>query len=89
MVSQKRPTNNPKNPYTIETDYRAISQKRLTAQNNTTTFLNYEITLDMAFELNQDFTVAKISEGKVTKHEYIISLGMAKEISMIQNKGEC
>lgn len=45
--------------------------------------------INYGFELNQDFTVAKISEGKVTKHEYIISLDMAKEISMIQNKGEC
>lgn len=60
MITQKRVTNNPKNPYTIETDYRAITQKRVTAQNNTTTFSNYEITIDMA-----------------------------KEISMIQNKGEC
>ena len=41
-------------------DFRAISQKRLTAQGNTTTYNDYEITLDMA-----------------------------KEISMIQNKGEC
>ena len=40
--------------------------------------------INYGFELNQDFTVAKISEGKVTKHEYIISLDMAKEISMIQ-----
>ena len=40
--------------------------------------------INYGFELNQDFTVAKISEGKVTKHEYIISLEMAKEISMIQ-----
>lgn len=60
MVGQKRATNNPKNPYTIETDYRAIIQKRLTAQSNITTYIDYEITIDMA-----------------------------KEISMIQNKGEC
>lgn len=40
--------------------------------------------INYGFELNQDFTVAKISEGKVTKHEYIISLDMAKEISMLQ-----
>ena len=32
LVGQKRPTNNPKNPYTIGTDYRAITQKRVTAQ---------------------------------------------------------
>ena len=37
LVAQKRPTNNPKNPYTIGTDYRAIAQKRPTAQGNTTT----------------------------------------------------
>ena len=29
---KKRITNNPKNPYTIGTDYRAIAQKRPTAQ---------------------------------------------------------
>ena len=40
--------------------------------------------IEYGFEENQDFTVAKISEGKVTKHEYIITLNMAKEISMIQ-----
>ena len=40
--------------------------------------------INYGFELNQDFTIAKISEGKVTKHEYIISLDMAKELSMIQ-----
>ena len=34
--------------------------------------------IEYGFEENQDFTVAKISEGKVTKHEYIITLNMAK-----------
>ena len=37
LVTQKRATNNPKNPYTIGTDYRAIAQKRPTAQGNITT----------------------------------------------------
>ena len=32
LIAQKRPTNNPKNPYTIGTDYRAIAQKRPTAR---------------------------------------------------------
>ena len=26
------------------------------------------------FEENKDFTVAKISEGKVTRHEYVITI---------------
>ena len=41
-------------------DFRAITQKRVTAQGNITTYIDYEITIDMA-----------------------------KEISMLQNKGEC
>ena len=68
-------------------DFRAITQKRPTARGFFWCVLKRMI--NYGFELNQDFTVAKISEGKVTKHEYIISLDMAKEISMIQNKGEC
>lgn len=87
MVAQKRPTNNLKNPYTIGTDYRAITQKRVTARGFFWCVLKRMI--DYGFEENKDFTLTKIREGKVTKHEYIISLDMAKEISMIQNKGEC
>lgn len=32
-------------------DYQAISQKRLTAQGNETTYIDHEITLDMAKEI--------------------------------------
>ena len=45
--------------------------------------------IDYGFEENKDFTLTKIREGRITKNEYAITLDMAKEISMIQNKGEC
>ena len=45
--------------------------------------------IDYGFEENKDFTLTKIREGRITKNEYAITLDMAKEISMIQNEGEC
>lgn len=50
------------------TDYRAIIQKRLTAQNNTTTFLNYEITLDMAKEISM---LQRSEKGKQARQYFI------------------
>lgn len=37
---------------------------------------------------NQDFTFHKIMEGKVWKHEYGLTLGMAKELSMVENNDQ-
>lgn len=37
--------------FTENTDYQAISQKRLTAQGNETTYSDHQITLDMAKEI--------------------------------------
>ena len=51
LVAQKRPTNNPKNPYTIGTDYRAITQKRVTAQGNETTYIDHILKIDCAKEI--------------------------------------
>ncbi|UVX34169.1 MAG: antirepressor protein KilAC domain [Bacteriophage sp.] len=40
--------------------------------------------IGFGFEENIDFTLTKFSEGKTTKHEYAITLDMAKHIAMVQ-----
>ncbi len=60
------------------TDYRAIIQKRLTAQNNTTTFLNYEITLDMAKEISM---LQRTDKGKQARQYFINCEKKLKEVA--------
>lgn len=49
-------------------DYKAISQKRLTAQGNTTEYLNHTISLDMAKELCM---IQRTEKGKVFRQYFI------------------
>ncbi|MCI6191375.1 MAG: antA/AntB antirepressor family protein [Clostridium sp.] len=49
-------------------DFRAISQKRLTAQGNTTTYNDYEITLDMAKEISM---IQRSEKGKQARQYFI------------------
>lgn len=49
-------------------DYRAISQKRLTAQGNETTYVDHEISLDMAKEIAM---IQRNEKGKLARQYFI------------------
>lgn len=54
-------------------DFKAISQKRLTAQGNETTYIDHEISLDMAKHICM---IQRTSEGKAVR-QYLIDLEKA------------
>ena len=49
-------------------DFRAITQKRVTAQGNITTYIDYEITIDMAKELSM---IQRTEKGKQARQYFI------------------
>ena len=49
-------------------DFRAITQKRVTAQGNMTTYIDYEITIDMAKELSM---IQRSEKGKQARQYFI------------------
>ena len=49
-------------------DFRAITQKRVTAQGNMTTYIDYEITIDMAKELSM---IQRTEKGKQARQYFI------------------
>ena len=49
-------------------DFRAITQKRVTAQGNMTTYIDYEITVDMAKELSM---IQRSEKGKQARQYFI------------------
>lgn len=54
--------------FTENTDYQAISQKRLTAQGNETTYSDHQITLDMAKEIAM---IQRSEKGKQVRQYFI------------------
>lgn len=54
--------------FTENEDYIAISQKRLTAQGNTTTYIDHQITIDMAKELCM---IQRSEKGKMFRQYFI------------------
>ena len=49
-------------------DFRAITQKRVTAQGNMTTYIDYEITIDMAKEISM---IQRTEKGKQARQYFI------------------
>ncbi len=68
--------------FSENTDYKAISQKRLTAQGNETTYTEHQISIDMA---KQICMIQRTEKGKQYR-QYFLDLKKAWTIKLLLKK---